>query len=420
VTKQVGYWTQEEDLQSKHNWPRQRGFDEFFGTIHGAGSFWDPITLTRDNTPIRAEGDEFHYTDAIADNGVNFIEEYAAQDAPFFLYLPFTSPHWPLHAFEEDIARYENTYDIGYDKLRDNRRQRMIEMGIINADWPLTPRDDRVEPWEDRPNKEWEARRMAVYAAQITQMDRAIGRVVDKLKELQILDNTLIMFLADNGGCAEILRDNGNPRAIHTPYRTRDGRTVRFGNDPDIMPGPTDTYQSYGPPWANASNTPFRLYKHWVHEGGIATPLIVHWPAQLKGAGSLNEGPGHLIDIMATCIDAAGAEYPATYKGNAITPLEGKSLLPVVTTGERQGHDAIYWEHEGNRAVRQGDWKLVARNRNEWELYNINEDRTEMNNLASQQPDKVRELTALYEAYAARSQVVDYDTMRKRAQGQTY
>lgn len=394
----------------KHNWPRQRGFDRYYGTIHGAGSFYDPVTLTRENEPIEPEGDDYYYTDAISDNAAQFIEEYGRQENPFFMYVPYTSPHWPLHAPDAAIANYKGRYDMGWDELRAERHQRMIEMGVVEERWPLTPRDERVPAWKDAENKQWHARRMEVYSAQVDIMDKGIGRIMGKLEELGIADNTLIMFLADNGGCAEELGPKS--RGLHIPDKTLDGRPVLRGNDPSVMPGPEETYQSYGIPWANASNTPFRLYKHWVHEGGISTPLIAHWPARISQGGRLSHQPAHLIDIMATSVDVAGAEYPSTYNGNQITPLEGRPLTPIFDGNQREGHEGIYWEHEGNRAVRQGKWKLVSRYEKQtggtWELYDMEADRTEMNNLAGENPDKTAELVRMYEAWAERAQVAPW------------
>ena len=395
----------------KDNWPRQCGFDRFFGTIHGAGSFYDPVSLTLENEPILAEGDDFYYTNEIGEYAARFVEEHGAGDDPFFLYMPFTSPHWPLHAFEEDIAKYKGRYDGGWDRLRAERHERMIGMGLVDERWPITVRDPDVPAWQDAEHKPWQARRMEVYAAQIEVMGRAVGRVMNKLVELGLADNTLVLFLADNGGCAEEL---GRGNRLD---QTRDGRPVQRGNDPAVMPGPEDTYQSYGIPWANASNTPFRRYKHWVHEGGIATPLIAHWPDRIKQAGALSHQPGHLIDIMATCLDVADADYPATFGGQDVTPLEGKSLVPIFEGRQREGHEALYWEREGNRAVRQGNWKLVSRygptTGGAWELDDLEADRTETNDLAATNPEQVAELTAMYEAWARRANVVPWKSWEK-------
>jgi len=268
------------------------------------------------------------------------------------------------------MPKYKGKFDKGYRYYRRQRFRRMKEMGLIREDWDMS---ERAGDWEKVENKEWEARCMEVYAAMIDSMDRGIGRIVAELKKQGVFDNTLIFFLQDNGGCAEGM-GRGKPRKpypkyepmgpdelqphIWPPMQTRDGRPVRVG--PEVMPGPADTYIAYGRNWANVSNTPFRLYKHWVHEGGISTPLICHWPGHIKTPGSLCHEPGHLIDIMATCVDVSGATYPSTYKGHEIQPMEGVSLAPAFG-GRGLGDRAIYWEHEGNRAVRRGKWKIVYR-----------------------------------------------------------
>ena len=248
---------------------------------------------------------------------------------------------------------------------------------------------------------------MEVYAAQIDVMDQAIGRLVAKLDELGRLEDTLILFLADNGGCAEELKLSEQSTTLHLPTETLDSRPVRIGNYPNDMPGQDDDYMSYATPWANASNTPFRLYKHWVHEGGISSPLIAHWPNGIAASGEWTDEPSHLIDIMATCLDVAGTEYPAH-----ATPLEGKSLTPLFTGTEREGHDALYWEHEGNRAVRQGKWKLVSKHsppeEGRWELYDLEADRTELNDLSGQMPEKVDQMARLWQVWADRVGVVEW------------
>jgi arylsulfatase len=276
---------------------------------------------------------------------------------------------------------------------------------------------------------------MEVYAAMIDRMDQGIGKIMSALEQTQRLENTLIFFLQDNGGCAELtgrktnMKHPGGPRLDKpslptlsadfqqtgsTPLQTRDGYPVRMGEQ--AMPGPADTYIAYGEGWANVSNTPFREYKHWVHEGGISTPLIAHWPAGIKARGELRPQPGHLIDIMATCVDVAGANYPTESNGNTITPLEGRSLVPAFS--DKPLNRAIYWEHEGNRAVREGDWKLVAKGpAGKWELYNMATDRTEMHDLAGQQPDRVAAMRNQWEAYAERTGVLPW--IWKPAYGQS-
>ena len=384
--------TKPETEAGKHNWPRQRGFDRYFGTITGAGSFWTPHTLTRDNTPITAPKSGFYYTDAISDHAAKFINEHhaATPEAPLFLYVAYTAPHWPLHAPAEDIARYKGKYAKGWDVLRAERHARQIKMGLVKEEWPITPRDPAATAWAkvDPARRKRMALRMAVYAAQIDRMDQGIGRVVEALRKTGRLDDTLLLFLADNGGCAE-----GGPWG--------------FDRDKGGVLGPDDsTFSSYGLSWANASNTPFRLYKHWVHEGGIATPLVVHWPARVKARGQLRHQPGHLVDLMATCLDVAGAEYPTAHKGNSIHPMAGKSLIPAFD-GKPIEREAIYWEHEGNRAVRVGKWKLVAKGkRGAWQLYDLDADRTELHDLATKHPGRLKQMAATWQEWARRSNVL--------------
>jgi len=414
----------------KFNWPLQRGYDRFYGTIHGAGSFFDPNTLTRDNSMISPYADPeykpktFYYTDAISDHAARYVNEHKG-DNPFFIYVAYTAAHWPMHALPGDIAKYKGKYDGGYEPIRKARFERMRKLGVIEKHWKLSP---RAGNWDNVKNKEWEARCMEVYAAMIDNMDAGIGRIVEALKKTGRLDNTLIFFLQDNGGCAEGLGRRGDskradkpplktmdPKALQTrmiPRQTRDGWPVLMGAG--VLPGPADTYIAYGQGWANVSNTPFRLYKHWVHEGGISTPLIVHWPKGVAARNELRHQPGHLIDIMATCVDAAGAKYPTEYKGEKIQPMEGRSLVPAFS-GKPIEREAIYWEHEGNRAVRVGKWKLVARGRNgKWELYDMEADRSEMNDLAEKQPDRVKQMSNLWTRYAERTNVLPWPGGRRR------
>jgi len=387
-----------------HNWPLQRGFDRYFGTIAGAGSYFDPATLTRDNQPIRAK-ENFYYTDAIGDNAAQFMDQLSRKEDPFFLYVAFTSPHWPLQAPEEDIARYADRCKAGWDVLRAERHERMIEMGVVEKKWGISSRDPRVPPWDLASFKDWEARRMAVYAAQIDRMDQNIGKIVNKLGERNIAENTLLLFISDNGGNYEEMERSGGAVAndpLFRPHETLDGKLMRAGNEPSIIPGGADTYCSYGIPWGNASNTPFRQYKHYAHEGGISTPLLAHWPAGIREKNRFTSQVGHEIDIMATCLEIAGVRYPTTYRGKQILPLEGKSLLPVFQGRQREGHDTICWEHEGNSAIRQGKWKLVSAYPDWWELYDMEADRTEMHDLAAQYPERVKEMAALYGIWAKR------------------
>ena len=401
----------------KHAWPCQRGFDHYFGILGGAANYWQPWTLTRNNDPVDVEGlpEDFFLTDAISDHAADYIRQHAQDetDAPFFLYTAYTAPHWPLHAHPEDIERYRGRFAAGWDRLRQERLQRMRAMGIVDASWPITDRDPTQPPWDEAPHKDWEQRRMEVYAAQIDRMDQGIGRIVAALHETKQIENTLILFLADNGACAEEFAREVSPMPSTYPAgttQTRDGKTVMRGNDPTVMPGSEDTYQSYGVPWANLSNTPFREYKHWVHEGGIATPLIAHWPAVIDDVGALRHGPGQLTDIMATCLDVAGADYPTRFNGNDIIPLEGTSLAPIFD--DQPNHkEALIWEHEGNKAVRRGRWKLVCKYPGDWELYDIVANRTETEDLAAEHPEVVAELGAIHDAWGERCGVKSWEHM---------
>ncbi|MBN2452131.1 MAG: arylsulfatase [Lentisphaeria bacterium] len=427
-TYMVGKWHVARSAQpdgDKGTWPLQRGFDRYYGTIQGAGSFFDPHTLTRDNTPISAYADPeyaprgtFYYTDAISDHGARFIREHCqtAPQRPLFLYAAYTCAHWPMHALPEEMEKYRGRYAGGYGAIREARHARMKTLGLVRDGWPLTP---QAEEWsEDPAYRAWEERCMEVYAAMIDRMDQGIGRLVAELERQGRLHNTLLFFLQDNGGCAESFGRGGNfrPRPdaptfdpmpaaeIQTrmvPRQTRDGYPVRQGRL--VMPGPADTSVGYGRGWANVSNTPFREYKHWVHEGGISTPLVVHWPAGIPSKGTFVHEPGHLVDIMATSVAVSGARYPSTVDGRAIRPMEGVDLRPLFA-GRPIQRQAIYWEHEGNRAVRVGKWKLVAKGHNgPWELYDMEADRTELDNLATAQPAKTAELASLWDAWALRA-----------------
>ena len=396
---------------SKASWPIARGFDRFYGTISGAGNYFFPATLVEDERPILPEGEDYYYTDAVSERAAAFVREHAARHPgePFFLYVAYTAPHWPLHAREEDISRYRGRYDGGWDGLREERHARMLDLGVVDRRWPLSPRDPDAPSWEEAEQKAWQARRMEVYAAQVEVMDRGIGRIVSALEETGVLDDTLLLFLSDNGACAEELWDPPSwvrrflPPAFRSP--ARDGRPVRRGNDPAVLPGGEHSFQSYGLPWANASNTPFRFYKQRVHEGGIATPLIAHWPAGLGTApGARSDAPGHVVDLMPTLLELAGATHPRAREGRSSREPRGESLVSVLRGGGRE-RGPIFWEHQGNRAVRHGRWKLVSRWRHGWELYDLEADRTELRNLAAARPDRVRELAALYEDWAERAGV---------------
>ena len=436
VFKQAGYATymsgkwhlnKEKSIPNdRSNWPLQRGFDRFFGMLIGSGSFYDPGTLMQDNTFI-APGKDFYLTHAITDNVVRFIDENP-KEKPFFFYIAYTAAHWPLQAPENEIQKYKGVYDKGWDETRKQRFEKLKKLGIISNKAVLTERGVDIPEWKNEPMKEWQVRRMEVYAAMVDIMDQGIGKIISTLEKNGELENTVIFYMHDNGGCAETLNSKeteipltdeqkkGKPFAKDSiflgkiPTYTRDGEFIRSGKG--VMPGPANTWTAYGEEWANVSSTPFRLYKHFVHEGGIATPLIVHWPEGIKAKGKLRTQPGHLIDIMATCVEIAGLQYPTNFNGNSTHPLEGKSLVPAFTN-KAINREFIFWEHEGNRAIRMGNWKLVSKTRkqkkftpadeNLWELYDMDRDPSEINNLALKYPDKVKTMAALWEKEAQRT-----------------
>jgi arylsulfatase len=414
----VNFETDARISPSKRNWPCNRGFEQHWGTIPGVENYYDPYGLVHNEETIRPQAKDFYYTDFITDHAAEMVDRFAAGGAPFFLYVAYTAPHWPMQAPDEEaIRRYEQTYAVGWDKTREARFQRQVEMGLLDREQGLSPRAayprlsegaSVLTSWQDAPQKQWQARRMAVYAAMIESMDRGIGRILDKLRQRGIERNTLVVFLSDNGACAENVR----PDWYDVPGRTRDGRAVHVGNDPAFGPGPEEVYQSYGPAWANASNTPFRRFKHWTEEGGISTPFIVRWPDRIKDAGRIDRSQvGHVIDLMPTVLELAGATYPRQRASREILPPEGKSLVPALT-GTPVERGALFWEHEGNRAVRLGDWKLVAGHDEKWQLYNVSADRTETTNLADTHPAKVDELKALYEQWAKRCGVEPWPLKR--------
>ena len=399
--------------------PRGRGFDRFYGILSGGGSYYNPNMLVDDRTLISVETTDYHFTDAISDKAVQFVDDAIHRPEPFFLYMAFTAPHWPLHAWPEDIEGYRGNYMQGWDETRMNRHETQRGLGIVDPRWELSPRESAVKPWTDEQHKEWRDLQMAVYAAQVEQVDRGIGRLIDKLKAMGEFENTLIVFLADNGGCAELLaEDTPGPDPDRYNYPTVDGRLVRTGNSPDIEPGPPDTFASVDIAWANVNNTPFRLFKHYTHEGGISTPFIMHYPNGTDARGQVFSSPAHISDISATLLDVAGAAYPSTFNGNDIKPLEGESFASVLDGDEWEREAPIAWEHEGNRAVRMGEWKLVSEiadpadpdSRAVWELYNINDDRVEANDLIDGERNRAEKMLCYYIEWAERCEVEDWAT----------
>jgi len=391
----------------KHPTPRQRGFDRFYGIVDGASSFFFPHFLMEDDRRVEITSDDFYITEAFSDAAVRMIEE--GDDEPFFLYLAYNAPHWPLHAWPEDVARYEGQYRKGWDTLRTARHEEMIGRGILDRNWPISPRDANAPSWGDAPNHDWEDARMAVYAAQVDRMDQGLGRVVETLRRRGQLDDTLILFLSDNGGCAELLREDGWCRNF--PDALPDGRRMVSGNRPDLRPGSAETFMSYDLPWANVSNAPFRLYKHWVHEGGISTPLIAHWPKGITDTGRIVHGPCHVIDVLPTLLEACGASYPSEFGGHTVQSFDGESLTPVFAGGDWARQSPIFWEHEGNAAVRAGRFKLVRESGKDWELYDMVEDRTELTDLRARNRPKADDLMAQWQGWADAAGVLDWSVV---------
>jgi arylsulfatase A-like enzyme len=397
VLKTAGYGTYMSGKwhvgEERPHWPTDRGFDRYYGLISGGMNYFDISKgkaegVTRrfaiDGEHHRPPNKDWYLTDAISDYAVQYLDEASANTEPFFLYVAYTAPHWPLHAPEEDIQRYLGKYKGGWKSIRAARHQRMIDMGLIDEAWGLSAPDEETADWNGVEDQASLDRQMAVYAAQVDVMDRGIGEILSKLDSMGATEDTLVLFLSDNGGCHE-----GGPLGFD-----------RRNNEAPV--GGVDSYMSYGRSWANMSNTPFRMYKHWVHEGGIATPLVARWPKGISARGGLTREPGHIVDIMATCVALSGADYPGSAAESVVLPLEGNSLVPVFTGKGRPAQEPIFWEHKGNRAIRRGDWKLVAKKGGRWELYNISADRTEMKNLSEKFPARVTALKATYAAWARR------------------
>jgi arylsulfatase A-like enzyme len=412
----AGKWHLSSDVWNPNSsWPTRRGFQRFFGTLTGSGSYYWPGTLMRGEQSAEYEplGRDFHYTEALSTEAAHFVRRHRHDepDQPFLLYLAYTAPHWPLHARDEDIHKYAGAFTAGWDALRERRMERLLAEGLVSPQTRLTARDPTQPAWAEAGDKPWQLRRMQAYAAQVDRMDQGIGDVIETLRDTGAFDNTLIAFLSDNGASCETLplgdAESFRRRRDIVRVTTRDGRPVRIGNRPDVMPGGEDTYASYGQAWANLSNTPFRYYKRWVHEGGISTPLIAHWPRGGLQAGGIVRDPFQLVDVVPTILEAVGVERPARVHGREAQQLEGRSML-----GAMRGHPppaaSLFWEHTGNCAVRRGRWKLVCAYPGAWELYDIEHDRSELDDLSWKHPDVVAELAEAFETWAGRVGVIPW------------
>ncbi len=367
-TAMVGKW----HLQKE---PTDRGFGKYFGHLSGATNFF-----TGDDT-FRLNGekwddfdDDFYTTDAFLDYSKQFLSEmHEDKEKPFFLYIAFNAPHYPLHVREEDYRKYEGRYDIGWDKLREARLKKQREIGLYPESWTPADRPELVPAWESlsAEDKSWESRRMTAFAGMVDRVDQVIGKLVDDLKAKGEYENTLIMLCSDNGAC---------------PFDRTRGK--------DKEPWDADSYWCYDTGWSHVGNAPFRLHKQNQHEGGISSPMIAHWPAGMKAkAGTITDQPAHLIDFMATVIDLAETEYPKSWPDVELEPLQGKSLVPIFNGETREPHEDLYFQYSTNRAIRQGKWKLVSHRRSKWELYDIEADGTEMNDVAGENPELVEKLS---------------------------
>ncbi|MCD7976034.1 MAG: arylsulfatase [Tannerellaceae bacterium] len=403
----LAHQLQYDEFAPKDNYPVYRGFQDFYGTIYGVVNYFDPFSLVNGEEPVRSVPENYYSTIALTDSAVAYVNRYSQSDQPFFMYLSYHAPHWPLHALPEDIKKYEDTYQVGWDAIREKRYERMRQTPLVKQEGNYFSPRHFTDRWEDNPTREWDARAMAVHAAMVDRMDQEIGKLLVALEQTGELDNTLILFLSDNG-CSNEDCQNYPEGENDRPAEMRNGEKIIYPREKEVLPGPQNTYASIGPRWANVANTPFRFWKAKSYEGGICTPMIAHWPKGIAlEKGSVTHEMGHVMDIMATCMELSGAVYPAEYNQKEIIPLEGKSLVPVFRTGKREGHRELCFEHFDQSAlIDASGWKIVKPGKEaEWELYNLKEDRSELINLAMQYPERVKELAARYEAWEKRAMV---------------
>jgi arylsulfatase A-like enzyme len=376
-------------------WPDRRGFERFYGIPAGGGLYFYPSTfidrpIFRNGEQVYPDSSTFYSTDAFTDEAIKFVEEANTDEKPFFLYLAYIAPHFPLQAWPKDIAKYEGKYQEGYEPIRQRRFARQKELGIVNPDTQLSPADYTL--W-NQVDTEAEAHKMAVYAAQLDRMDQNIGKLIQSLEDRDELDNTVIFFLSDNGACAEDVN-----------------------RSPGAEIGTAASFVAYGQNWANVGSTPYRLYKSMEHEGGTLTPLIVHWPGGIAQEKRLVKETVHINDIMPTCLDIAGAAYPKEYKGRSILPVDGKSFAALLGKDTAAIHKDLYWEHRGNKAVRVNNWKLVKLHEKPWELYELGKDPTELNDLSARQPALTDSLEDVWNTWAAQSGVKEWPVQTKETE----
>jgi arylsulfatase len=383
--------------------PAERGFERSLCDVGGeALTYFDTVRYLNGKVIGRSKDPNYYFTNSVTGYILGSIKEFAASADPFFIYAAYTAPHFPLQAPAYAVEKYQGKYAMGWDALRQQRYEQGVTAGVIDPAWTFPPPGPGTTPYDQAIAHEWQQRRMEVYAAQVSIMDEGVGRIVATLEQLGLTENTLVLFLSDNGACAEEVKSHNK----HAQPITRNGLPMMPGNEPSIMPGPSNTFQSYGIDWANTSNTPFRMYKRWTEEGGISSPFVASWPGTLP-PGGLDQRLYHVMDLMPTLLDIAGGQYPTTYKGNVITPTEGQSFAPVLTNAPGQSSwtrdGMLFWEHMGHRAAREGDWKIVSdKPIGGWELFDMTTDRTETVDLSAQNPAMLARLSAAYDAWQTR------------------
>ena len=388
-----------DEFASKASYPINRGFQKHYGIIWGVVNYFDPFSLVNGEKTIFEVPEDYYITDAFNEKAVEYVKEFAGSKQPFFLYLAHAAPHWPIHAKEEDIAKYEGKYDIGWDELRKQRYERMVKMRLVDpATTPLLPVMGRLGSWESlsAEEKKKQSKKMAVHAAMIDRVDQGIGKLIQTLKETNMYDNTLIIFLSDNGASPEIVTVPGYDR----PSETRRGVTHQYADQPSAENiGREISYTGIGQNWANASNTPFRYWKVESFEGGICTPMFVHWPKGLKTKpGSINGSLGHVMDIFPTLLEVSGTPYPQQYNGHGLTAVDGLSILPVLNGKAQGSRNSIFFEHARGKAYIRDNMKLVMRTSgDQWELYDLSKDRNEANNIAAANATLVAQLKQEWE-----------------------
>jgi arylsulfatase A-like enzyme len=401
LLKPVGYHTYMAGkwhlgMHGQEKWPLQRGFEKYYGILAGAASYLRPAPprgLTFMNTQLEAPDTAYYTTNAFTTNAINFVREQKDNN-PFFLYLAFNAPHWPLQALPEDIALFKDKYKVGWDVIRQARFDKQVKQGLWDKDYKLSHRDERVRPWDKLTPQEQEkvSYRMAVYAAMVYRMDQNIGRLINTLKKSGKYENTIFIFLSDNGACAEAYDELGS-------------------REEALMNNPQYSSVSYGMGWANTSNTPFRKWKNRPEEGGMTAPFMISWPAKAGKtyqAGTYNRTMCHLIDIMPTFLEVTGAKYPATFNGLPVPPMQGRSILPLLASKPISTHPYLFWEHENNCAVRKGDWKATKAIKDpQWQLYNLATDRGEEHNVAQENPEIVKDMDAHWQEWAAKYKVLE-------------